>query len=120
MADILVIDNDVELRAILRRMLVRAGHAVIEASEGREGLAVCQARAIALVIMALVLPKQDGFNTISALGALVPVPKILAISGLAHLGILGMARRLGADRTLAKPVAQADLLAAVRGLLAEP
>jgi CheY-like chemotaxis protein len=81
MAPILVIDDDSEQRTLLRRMLMAAGYEVREANEGREGVTLCQARPVALVLIDLVMPGTDGFDTIPALRALVPAPKILAISG---------------------------------------
>jgi hypothetical protein len=43
---------------------------------------LCQGRAIDLVIIAMVIPGQDGFDTIPALCTLVPVPKSLARAGM--------------------------------------
>jgi len=63
------------------------------------------------VIIDMVMLEKDCFDTIPALYTLASVPHIPAISGLAHLRVLSMGRRLGAHQVLSKPVAQAELLA---------
>ena len=81
MADILVIDDDDDLRDTLRAILERAGYTVHEARNGREGCAYCQAQPVALVITDLLMPEQEGMETIQQLRAMDPPPKIIAISG---------------------------------------
>lgn len=121
MACILVIDDDPELRDIMRRVLEGAGYTVLEARTGREGLHHCQTSPIALVITDMFLPDHDGVDLLRALQTWVPVPKIIAISGGGRLRdreALVLARELGADRVWHKPVSLMDLLATVRALLA--
>jgi len=121
-ADILVIDDNDELRGTLREILEGGGYEVHEARNGREGVACCQAQPIDLVITDLLMPEQEGLETIQQLRTLTPPPKIIAISGGGHTGrlqFLGAAAVLGANRTLAKPIRMRDLLTAVQDLLAE-
>src|SRR5213076_1902186 len=73
------------------------------------------------VITDLLMPRQNGFETIRILRTLAPALKILVISGWTSLapGIgLAKVRGCGADRVLQKPVSRAELLTAVQGLLA--
>ena len=70
MADILVIDDDDDLRDTLRAMLEGAGHTVYEARNGLEGVACCQTHSIALVMTDLLMPDQEGIETIQQLRAL--------------------------------------------------
>ena len=122
MADILVIDDDDDLRDTLRAMLERGGYTVHEARNGQEGLAWCQAHAIALVITDLLMPEQEGMETIRQLRALDPAPAIIAMSGgglFSGQDLLHIAIVLGADRALQKPIRARDLLTTVQDLLAK-
>ncbi len=122
MACILVIDDDEALRGTLREILEEGGYEVREASNGREGIACCQTHTIALVITDLLMPEQEGIETIQQLRTMTPPPKIIAISGGGYTGrldFLGAAAVLGADRTLQKPIRARDLLTTVQDLLAE-
>ena len=122
MACILVIDDQDELRETLRAILEEGGYEVREASNGREGIACCQTHTIALVITDLLMPEQEGIETIQQLRTMTPPPKIIAISGGGYTGrldFLGAAAVLGADRTLQKPIRARDLLTTVQDLLAE-
>jgi DNA-binding NtrC family response regulator len=123
MADILVIDDDDDLRDTLRAILERGGYTVQEARHGQEGLAWCQAHAMALVITDLLMPEQEGMETIRQLRALDPAPTIIAMSGgglFEGLDLLHIATVLGAARTLQKPIRARELRMAVQDLLAEP
>ena len=76
MADMLVIDDNDDLRDTLRATLERAGYTVYEARNGREGFACCQAQPVALVMTDLLMPEQEGMETIQQLRAMDPPPKI--------------------------------------------
>ncbi len=122
MADILVIDDDDELRDTLRAILEAAGYTMHEARNGREGIACCQAYPIAMVLTDLLMPEQEGIETIRQFQTMQPIPKIIAMSGGGQMGsrpLLEIARVLGADRTLQKPIRARDLLATVQDLLAK-
>jgi two-component system response regulator (stage 0 sporulation protein F) len=62
MATILVIDDQEPIRTLLRRALEWAGHKVLEASNGRLGLALYRASAADLIITDIVMPEMDGLD----------------------------------------------------------
>lgn len=120
MARILVIDDESGIRSYLRRVLEKAGHSVDEAPNGRAGMRAARSARPDLVITDLVMPEQEGIETIRELRRDWPSIKILAISGGgSHMGrdYLAAAGMLGADRTMRKPVAPADLVSVVETLL---
>jgi len=122
MARILVIDDNESLRETVREILTEAGYEVVEASDGREGIALCQAHPIDLLLTDLLMPGQEGLETTRELRRMEACPKIIAMSGGGQTGrleFLDVARVLGADRTLHKPVRARDLLRAIRELLGE-
>lgn len=123
MAKILLIDDDEPVRAVTRRMLEGAGHRVIEARNGREGVELFSRHAVDLVVTDMIMPEQEGVETVRKLLDENRRVKIIAISGggRAHFtGFLDVARALGAKHSLEKPYTKEQLLAAVDKVLAQP
>ena len=121
MACILLIDDDDLVRSILRQTLVHFGHFVVEASNGREGLKLFTGAHADLVITDLVMPEVEGFEVLAKLREKMPRVKIIVVTGGVRgkaANFLQMALRLGADRVLAKPFSNEDLMAAIDELLA--
>jgi two-component system, chemotaxis family, chemotaxis protein CheY len=85
MTSMLLIDDEPALRATLRELLEAAAYTVLEASDGQAGGRVCQAPPVDLVLTDLLMPGQDGFQTIPALRAVRPPLKIIAITGAAPM-----------------------------------
>jgi DNA-binding response OmpR family regulator len=119
MAEILIIDDDPHIRRLMSRILRGAGHTVREATDGRSGLELFRERLPALVITDIVMPDQEGIETILELRRDAPSLPILAISG-GEGGYLRLAIGLGATEALAKPFGADELLAAVVKLLVIP
>ncbi len=63
---VLVVDDDPELRGLIRRVLEREGHTVIEAENGMIGLARARERQPGLVLLDLIMPEMDGFDFLEA------------------------------------------------------
>jgi len=122
MARILIIEDDPEVRQLLQSLLVRAGHAVIEAADGREGIHLYRTNKPDLVVTDLIMPGQEGLETIVELHREFPDQKIIAISGGSRDGkdnYLKAAQLCGADRIFRKPFDNSEFLAAVGELLDE-
>jgi len=66
-APVLIVEDDADTRAVLRRMLEREGWAVSEAANGRIGLERVRADAPALVLLDLMMPEMDGFEFLDGL-----------------------------------------------------
>jgi PAS domain S-box-containing protein len=108
---ILVADDEVGVRGFLREVLERDGYEVIEAPNGKEAIEQVRAGSVDLVITDLVMPQQEGLETIQALRQDVPGVGIIAISGAFGGQFLQVAKALGADAILIKPIS-AELLRA--------
>ncbi|PID71682.1 MAG: response regulator [Desulfobulbus propionicus] len=117
---ILVIDDDEQMRTLIRQVMEWAGYEVVEANNGREGMRLQQQIKADLVITDLIMPEQEGLETITALKSLYANTKIIAISGGGRIGpeaYLPAAKELGADRVFSKPFNVQELAAAVKELL---
>jgi CheY-like chemotaxis protein len=115
---ILVIDDEKLLRQTIRRMLESAGHEVIEAEDGRAGIAAFAKHEVDAVVTDIIMPQKEGIETIREIRAANPTIRIVAISGGGrnqNMEFLKLAGKLGATATLAKPFRKEDLLAVVEG-----
>ena len=118
MARILVIDDEVDLLKMLEKTLVSAGHEVVSATDGRNGMRACQAAPPDLVITDLYMPNQDGLDTIAELRIHFPEVRIIAMSGRTMANpMLNIARNLGAAAVLEKPFLPQLLLTTVEEVL---
>lgn len=120
MAKILVIDDDGIQRRILDKALTLAHHDVIEAKDGKEGVRRFRAEQPDLVVCDIVMPNQEGIETICEMRESAPDIPIIAISGVGTgvgLSYLDIAQKLGATSGLAKPFRPAELVALVNRLL---
>jgi DNA-binding response OmpR family regulator len=119
---VLVIDDDIDMRTILRELLDDNGYDVYEAENGEEGLRTFDQQLPDLVITDIVMPDREGISTIMELRKKPKKAKIIAISGggeYTTTGYLDVAKKLGADRTFVKPPDLEQLLQAVKELLPE-
>ena len=112
MAHVLVVDDEEEIRTVLREVLEWAGHQVTEARTGAEGLQRYREAPVDVVITDILMPEISGLELIKALRESFPTAKIVAISG-SGAQMLDMATQLGAHRVLAKPFKRQELLDAV-------
>lgn len=121
MARILLIDDDQFMAATTEKMLQRHGHEVVRAPNGAAGVALFGAVNPDVVITDIVMPEQNGIETIGQLLALSAALQIIAISGGGRTGcdgFLGAARKAGAVEALAKPFRMEALIAAVARCMA--
>ncbi len=122
MARILVIDDEKELRVMLREMLEQAGYEVVEAEDSKGGIERFRQAPVDLVITDLFMPKGSGLEAIQKLKADYPDVKIIAISGVdsrIRNELLARAKEGGALRVFAKPVNLKELREAIQELLGE-
>ncbi|MCL5744658.1 MAG: response regulator [Acidobacteria bacterium] len=115
---ILVVDDDDDVRKVLRLMLESGNYRVLEAVDGRMALRRVHDENIDLVMTDLVMPEQEGIETIQAIRRECPSLKVIAMSGAFGGGFLHMAKLLGAHSTLQKPLRLEVVLRAVADALA--
>jgi len=120
MARILIIDDEPQIRSMLKLMLERDGYEVIEAPDGVEGIKVYRQNPADLIITDLIMPNKDGIGMIIELKKEFPDVMIIAMSGGGLNkpdGYLKGAEKLGAACTLTKPIDREEMLKAVKDIL---
>jgi CheY-like chemotaxis protein len=120
MAGVLIVEDDKELREMLKLSLLRRSFTVIEAENGRDAIAHFKPLITDLVVTDLIMPEEDGLKVVIKLRELKPSIKIIAISGGGKVGpgsYLNLAKALGADAIYSKPFSINDLIAKIEQLL---
>ncbi len=116
---ILIVEDTLDNRQIMRDLLTSAGYELIEATDGRAGVAAAVEHRPDLILMDIQLPVIDGYEAtrqIKANPATCAIP-IIAVTSYALSGDETKARAAGCDRYVAKPFSPRQLLATVRGIL---
>lgn len=116
---ILVIDDDVLLLRTIARILASDGHDVFTATDGGRGMALFHQQRPEMVITDIVMPEQEGIETILTLRREEDPVKIIAMSGR-DIEMLETAKLIGADDIIEKPFRAHDLVSRVRALGAAP
>jgi len=125
MKKILVIDDDDLVRNVITKMLEKEGFEVTTATNGKEGVESYHNHPTDLVITDLIMPEQDGIETIIELKKVYENVTIIAISGGGQIGpgkvgatdYLTIAKNYGAVCILNKPVEREILIKAVNQTL---
>ena len=118
-ARILIVDDESDVRALLRELLERAGYEVVEAENGVEGLRVLFRQRPDLIILDLTMPELDGWATLGRIRELSDVPVLLLSARQSELEkVRGL--KAGADDYLTKPFGRQELIARAEALLRRP
>ncbi|MFI5246955.1 MAG: response regulator [Nitrospirales bacterium] len=120
MATILVIDDEESIRSLLKDVLQRANHLVLEARDGREGLTLYQQNKVDLVLMDILMPGTDGLEATLQLTREYLDAKVIAMTGAqGDRNFLDVAKLFGARRVFEKPFDLDKLVQAINEELAK-
>jgi two-component system, cell cycle response regulator DivK len=118
---ILVVEDQEDLRGILRDLFTRSGYSVIEAIDGATGVSCAKSNRPDIILMDIQMPVIDGYEAIRQIKAdpaLTSIP-IVAISSFAMKGDEEKARAAGCDHYVTKPYSPMQLLRMVRSYLGD-
>ena len=131
MTRVMIIDDEEDIRIVLKEVFVRAGFDVVVAGSGDEGLNMLREQGADLVVTDIIMPGSDGAETAHDIRMNFPMTKIIAMSGGGNIGqlnyepdaiataaYLASAAAIGADMTITKPFDREELLKAARELTA--
>lgn len=116
---ILVVEDQEDLRSMLRDLLTVSDYSVIEAADGAAGIAMAKSERPDLILMDIQMPVIDGYEAtrqIKADPANDGIP-VIAVSSFAMKGDEEKARSAGCDHYVTKPYSPMQLLKIVRSLL---
>lgn len=114
---VLVVDDDAAVRDLVAAMLETGGYQVAVASNGREALSMLASEGFDVIVTDLVMPEQEGIETIKLIRRDYPLVKVIAMSGAFGGDYLRIAGYLGAHGTIAKPLRIQTVLDTVRNVL---
>lgn len=120
MSTVLIVDDDDQVRFLMKTILEDAGYAVEEAETGKEAITRYDPGRHDMVILDIIMPDMEGVETLRHLRTRNSSVSVIAVSGGGKLEgeyYLKMMRGFGLDYTFAKPVDPDKLLAAVREIL---
>lgn len=115
-AQILIVDDEWNMRNLLRVYLTRDGFGVIEADNGQEALSKIEVETVDLVILDIMMPGLDGWQVCQEIRKTLEVP-ILMLTARTEIKDKVKGLNLGADDYLIKPFASEELIARVQALL---
>ncbi|MDX6409714.1 MAG: hypothetical protein QOE13_2785 [Gaiellaceae bacterium] len=115
-SQVLVIDDDGDIRALVAALLERAGYEVNQASDGRDGLRAVFSDRPDLVLLDVTMPGLDGWAALERIRELTDVPVLMLTARSDELEkVRGL--KSGADDYITKPFGRQELLARVEALL---
>src|SRR5208283_1733935 len=118
MSRVLVMDDEADTRMLIEEILESAGHEVVLAADGLEGMRQYHSTPVDLALVDLFMPNREGLETIKELKQQFPDFPIIAMYGDAlALPLLAVAQRLGATEVLQKPFSPEELLEAIKHVL---
>jgi DNA-binding response OmpR family regulator len=113
---VLVVEDDEDVRALVRTVLERAGMNVIEAADGREGLRKFYEMKPRLVVLDVRMPELDGWEVLKRIRELSQVPVLMLTVDASELDkVRGL--RQGADDYVTKPFGHQELIARIEAIL---
>ncbi|MEN6482527.1 MAG: response regulator transcription factor [Anaerolineaceae bacterium] len=116
MGNILIVEDDPNIRKLVRVNLVKRGYTVSEAGDSHQAMALFQEEPVDLVLLDLLLPGLSGVDICSWIRARSEVP-IIILSARSEENLKVAALDAGADDYMTKPFGQEELLARVRAFL---
>lgn len=116
---VLVIEDDTLTRLTLCNLLRKMDYSTVEACNGYTGLMAFRREVPDIIITDIIMPEQEGLETIAEMRAANPNVKIIAMSGggtRRNANYLDLARQLGATETINKPFRPNDILSVLNSL----
>jgi DNA-binding response OmpR family regulator len=120
MPGVLIVEDEKDLREMLKISLSRKQFTVMEANNGKDAIIHFKPSVTDIVITDLIMPEEDGLKVIMKLKELKPSLKIVAISGGGKAGpgsYLNLAKALGADAVFSKPFSVQEMISRIEELL---
>ena len=112
---VLVIDDELPIRVLVRMILEDNGYEVMEAETGEQGLEMVEKSSPDLVLLDIRLPDMDGWEVLRRLGERTSPPRVVIMSAHSSEPTLERAKREGTAGYIIKPFRHSELLDVVSG-----
>ena len=119
MAQVMVVDDNREMRTALKALLESAGHEVSEVGHGRDIVEIVRDCAPDVILLDVMMPEVDGFEALEQLRTdpATGNTAVILVTARGHRTDLAKARRLGANDYIIKPWARGEIEARVARVL---
>lgn len=117
-ARLLVVEDDVEMRDLLRKVLAKEGYRVSVAADGREASVSLSRVRFDLVVTDMLMPDDGGLELLRVIRETHPTLPVIIITAFGDWGSYSRALELGAAAFISKPLKMAELLGAIHTALA--
>jgi DNA-binding NtrC family response regulator len=118
-AHLLVVEDDGEMRELLRKVLEKEGHRVALAADGHEAAVMISRDRFDLVVTDMLMPNDGGLELLETIRRSHPKLPVIIITAFGDWGSYSRALELGAAAFISKPLKMAELVAAIRTALAQ-
>lgn len=119
MKKVLIVDDDVELRANLSEILKGAGYYIAEAPSGKEAIEKIASKDFDIALLDLMMPKMSGIDVLKEIKKIKPKIRVIMITAFATVENAVDAIKKGASDYIAKPFRIDDLLTTIRRVIEE-
>ena len=117
-ARLLVVEDDPEMRDLLRKVLEKEGYRVSVAGDGRAATTSLSRHPCDLVVTDMLMPDDGGLELLQAIRKSQPALPVIIITAFGDWGTYSRALELGAAAFISKPLKLAELIAAIHAALA--
>ncbi len=119
MGRILIVDDTLFMRTLLKNILFSGGHTIVgEAADGEEGIAKYQELKPDLVTMDVVMPKMNGIESLKGIRQFDPAAKVVMCTAVGQEQMVKLAIKTGARGYIVKPFQAPKVLEEVKNVLA--
>lgn len=116
MAKILIVDDEIKIREVLREYAEFEGHEALEAVDGMDAIKVAKEKEVDLIIMDVMMPKLDGFSAVKEIKKFKDVPVLmLSARGEEYDKLFGF--EIGIDDYVIKPFSPKEVMARIAAIL---
>lgn len=117
-AHLLIVEDDAEMRDLLRKVLEKEGYRISVAADGHEAIASLFRKPFDLVVTDMLMPDDGGLELLRSLRQTHPTLPVIIITAFGDWGSYSRALELGAAAFISKPLKMAELIAAIQTALA--
>lgn len=119
-AHLLIVEDDAEMRDLLRKVLEKEGYRISLARDGREATATLSRKPFDLVVTDMLMPDDGGLELLRSIRQSLPTLPVIIITAFGDWGSYSRALELGAAGFISKPLRMAELITAIQTALAPP